>query len=163
MSVFRKLKKAAFIYSSIAQISTEEVQCKIQKKMHLTDKTNKNKKLSLCYKCTGSWVASDQAMRVFSATGLKRLSQRSSGKYTGWPEIHGFPSEKKKGLFWNQKVKLLRVLQQRQRTKTRSMTQRTMPVALKNEVFGLSGKPGTVDNCHFGKENLKNRHTNECI
>lgn len=25
------------------------------------------------------------------------------------------------------------------------MTQRTMPVALQNEVFGLSGKPGTVD------------------
>jgi len=97
--------------------------------------------------CTGSWVVSDRAMRVFSATGLKRLSQRSSEKYTGWPEILGFPSGKKKFVLNGLKNgNAARILQQRQRTKTWNMTQQhTMPVELKNEVFGLSGKPETVD------------------
>lgn len=102
---------------------------------------------------------------MFSATGLKRLSQRSSEKYTGWPEIHGFPSEKEKKKFVLKGLKngnADRILQQRQRTKTWNMTQRT--IALKNEVFGLSGKPGTVDKLNIiilaKRNNLTDIQTN---
>lgn len=44
------------------------------------------------------------------------------------------------------------------------MTQRTMPIALKNEVFGLSGKPGTVDKLNIiilaKRNNLTDVQTN---
>lgn len=55
-----------------------------------------------------------------------------------------------------------RILQQRQRTKTWNMTQRT--IALKNEVFGLSGKPVTVDKLNIiilaKRNNLTDIQTN---
>lgn len=81
-------------------------------------------------------------MWTFSATKLKRFSQRSSEKYKSWPEIHGFPQKKKvcSGITGIQN----------ENTETERMGDETLfnvctiPTVLKHEVFGLSGKPATV-------------------
>lgn len=113
----------------------------------------------MCYKCTGSLVASGRLMRTFSATKLKRFSQRSSENYTGWPKIHGF--HQKYSLFGNHRG----TEWERWWKATKHIGDETLfnvctiPTVLKHEVFGLSGKPAMLRQPSFWQsENVTDIH-----